>query len=160
MGYLLANDGVNGKAGAAFMVKDGQNIELFGLKKYESNAEIQTSEFPVVGSLIDQTKVKGIKYSGTLTIYYGTPAFLDVLTEYKKTGRFPEIKLQVINNDKGSSVGSQTVAIYGVILTKIPIAMLDDSADYLQEEIPFNFTDYEVLQGFKSAPAQLGKGGY
>ena len=159
MGFLLANDGINGKAGSAFMVKNGRNIELFGLKKYETTAEVETSEFPVVGSLINQTKVKGIKYSGTLTVYYGTPEFLDVLSEYKRNGRFPEINFQVINQDKGSSVGSQVVAIYGVILTKIPIAILDDSADYLQEEIPFNFTDYEVLKGF-GTPSQLGSGGY
>lgn len=158
MSYLLANDGINGKAGSAFMVKNGQNIELFGLKKYETNAEVQTSEFPVVGSLIDQTKVKGIKYSGTLTIYYGTPEFVNILSEYKRNGRFPEINFQVINQDKGSSVGTQIVAIYGVTLTKIPIAMLDDSAEYLQEDIPFNFTDFEVLEGFV-APLQLG-GGY
>lgn len=155
MGFLLANDGVDGKAGSAFMIKNGRNIELFGLKKFEANAEVQTSEFPVVGSLVNQTKVKGIKYSGTLTIYYGTPEFLSVLTEYKRTGRFPEINLQVINQDKGSSVGSQIVALYGAILTKIPIAMLDDSSDYLQEEIPFTFTDYEPLESFHE-PSQLG----
>lgn len=155
MAYLLANDGVSGKAGSAFMVKNGRNIELFGIKKFESNAEIQTADFPVVGALVDQTKVKGIKYSGTMTLYYGTPEFLEILSEYKRNGRFPEINLQVTNDDKGSTVGKQTVAIYGVTLSKIPIAMLDDSADYLQEEIPFMFTDYEPLRTF-NAPAQLG----
>lgn len=155
MGYLLANDGVDGKAGSAFMVKNGQNIELFGLKKFESNAEFETSEFPVVGARVNQTKVKGIKYSGTLTIYYGTPEFLNILTEYKRTGRFPEINFQVINKDEGTSVGNQVIAIYGVKLGKVPIAMLDDSADYLQEEIPFTFTDFEPLESFH-APSQLG----
>ena len=52
-------------------------------------------------------------------------------------------------------MGKQVVAIYNVTLSKIPIAMLDDSADYLQEEIPFNFTDFEPLQTFKT-PTQLG----
>lgn len=155
MSFLLANDGINGKAGSAFMVKDGRNIELFGLKKYQADAEIQTSEFKVVGAIVDQTKVKGIKYSGTMTIYYGTPEFLKILQEYKRTMKFPTINMQVVNEDKGSSVGSQVVAIYGVTLTKIPIAMLDDSADYLQEEIPFNFTDFEPLKMF-NAPVQLG----
>lgn len=155
MGYLLANDGIKGKAGSAFMVKNGRNIELFGLKKFESNAEFETSEFPVVGALVNQTKVKGVKYTGTLTIYYGTPEFLEVLTEFKRTGKFPEINFQVTNQDKGASVGDQIVAIYGVTLTKIPIAMLDDSADYLQEEIPFTFTDFEPLTSFHT-PSQLG----
>ena len=155
MSFLLANDGVDGKAGSAFMVKNGQNIELFGLKKYTTDAEILTSEFPVVGSRVNQEKPKGIKYSGTLTVYYGTPEFLNILTEYKRTGRFPEINFQVINQDTGSSVGSQIIAIYGVTLKKIPIAMLDDSADALQEELPFTFTDYEVLESFHK-PSQLG----
>ncbi len=155
MAFLLANDGVNGKAGSAFMIKGGRNIELFGIKKYQVDAEIQTAEFPVVGALVNQTKVKGVKYTGSMTIYYGTNEFLEILTEYKRNGRFPTINFQVTNDDKGSSVGKQVVAIYNVTLSKIPIAMLDDSADYLQEEIPFNFTDFEPLQTFKT-PTQLG----
>ena len=156
MGYLLAQDAINGKAGKAFMVKAGQNIELFGIKKFDSNAEVQTSDFAVVGSLVNQTKPKGIKYSGSATVYHGTPAFRDILIEYKKTGRFPEISFQITNNDKGSTVGAKVTAIYGVILTKVPIAMLDDAADYLQEEISFTYTDFEELQKFNAAPAQLG----
>ena len=148
MAFLLANDGVNGKAGSAFMIKGGRNIELFGIKKYQVDAEIQTAEFPVVGALVNQTKVKGVKYTGSMTIYYGTNEFLEILTEYKRNGRFPTINFQVTNDDKGSSVGKQVVAIYNVTLSKIPIAMLDDSADYLQEEIPFNFTDFEPLASF------------
>ena len=155
MSFLLANDGLNGKAGSAFMVKGGRNIELFGLKKFETNAEFETTNIPEVGALFNQTKVKGIKKSGTLTIYYGTPEFLSFLTEFKRTRRFPELKLQVINDGTGTTVGNQIIAIYGVVLTKIPIAILDDSADYLQEEIPFTFTDFEPLEQFK-APAQLG----
>lgn len=156
MGYLLAQDAINGKAGKGFMVVDGQNIELFGMKKFESSAEVQTDEFPVVGFVVDQTKVKGLKYSGTATVYYGTPAFLKILMEYKRTGRFPLINFQITNDDKGSSLGSQVIGIYGVTLTKIPIALLDDSASNLQAEISFNFTDFEPLQHFKDAPAQLG----
>ena len=84
MGYLLAQDAISGKAGKGFMVVDGQNIELFGMKKFESSAEVQTDEFSVVGSVVDQTKVRGLKYSGTATVYYGTPAFLKILMEYKR----------------------------------------------------------------------------
>lgn len=156
MSYLLAQDAISGKAGKAFMVQDGRNIELFGIKKFDSSAEIKTEEFPVVGSLVDQTKPGGIKYSGTATVYYGTPAFLKILQEYKRTGRFPAINFQIENNDKGSSLGTQNIAIYGVILTKIPIAILDDSSAQLQAEISFNFTDFEPLQQFNDAPAQLG----
>ena len=39
MGYLLAQDAISGKAGKGFMVVDGQNIELFGMKKFESSSD-------------------------------------------------------------------------------------------------------------------------
>lgn len=156
MSYLLAGDSINGKLGKAFLVKNGENIELFGLKKIEINAEVQTADFAVVGTLINQKKPKGISYTGSATIYYGTPAFLKILQEYKRTGKFPTVNMQVINEDKSSSVGRQVTAIYNVIFDKIPIAMLDDSADHLQEEISFSFTAFEVLEAFKDTPAQLG----
>lgn len=155
MSYLLAQDSLRGTAGKAFMISSGENTELFGLKKFELYAEVQTGEFKVVGALVDQTKPKGLKYTGNATVYYGTPAFRKVLEEYKRTGRFPEISFQIENNDPGSTVGKQITAVYGVILTKIPIAMLDDSTDSLQEEISFTATDYETLQHF-AAPSKLG----
>lgn len=155
-GYLLAQDSLRGTAGKAFMVVDGENVELFGLKKFESNAELQSSDFKVVGALVTQNKITGVKYSGTATVYYGTPAFLKILNEYKRTGRFPAINFQVENDDPSSSLGAQTVAIYGVMLTKIPLVLLDDSSDNLQSEITFTHTDFEVLRWFNDRPSQLG----
>ena len=155
-GYLLAQDSLRGTAGKAFMVVDGENVELFGLKKFESNAELQSSDFKVVGALVTQNKITGVKYSVTATVYYGTPAFLKILNEYKRTGRFPAINFQVENDDPSSSLGAQTIAIYGVMLTKIPLVLLDDSSDNLQSEITFTHTDFEVLRWFNDRPSQLG----
>ena len=139
------------------MVIDGSNELLFGLKKFESSAEIQTGEFKVVGALTEQEKIKGLKYSGSATIYYGTPTLLKLLTEFKRTGKFPVINFQITNDDPASTLGSQIVVIYNVILKKIPIAILDDSAESLQEEIQFTFNDFEPLKHFNSQPSQLGK---
>ncbi len=156
-GYLLAQDSYRGAAGKAFVVIDGSNELLFGLKKFEASAEIQTGEFKVVGALTEQEKVKGLKYSGSATIYYGTPTLLKLLAEFKRTGKFPVINFQITNDDPASSLGSQTVVLYNVILKKIPIAILDDSADSLQEDIQFTFNDFEPLKHFNSQPSQLGK---
>ena len=78
-GYLLAQDSYRGAAGKAFVAINGSNELLFGITKFESNAEIQTGEFKVVGALTEQEKIKGLKYSGSATIYYGTPTLLKLL---------------------------------------------------------------------------------
>ena len=72
-------------------------------------------------------------------------------------GRFPTIKFQITNDDPSSSMGAQTIGVYNVLLTKIPIIRLDDSAESLQEDISFTFNDFEVLKWFNDQPSQLGK---
>lgn len=103
-----------------------------------------------------QTKTSGVKMSGTATIYYGTPVFLDMLVQYLKAGKVPVFVIQITNDDPATTVGQQTVVLYGVKLSKVPIAILDADSDELEEEISFTFTNIEVLNAFNEQPAQLG----
>ena len=91
-----------------------------------------------------------------MTIYYGTPHFLRLLQEYLKTGRLPYFTLQITNDDPSTSVGTQTVVLYNVKLQKLPVAMLDADADFLEMEVSFSYTNLEVLNYFNDQPSQLG----
>ena len=90
-----------------------------------------------------------------MTIYYGTPHFLRLLQEYLKTGKLPYFTLQITNDDPSTSVGAQTVVLYDVKLQKIPVAILDAEAEYLEMEVSFSYRTLEVLDWFKD-PEQLG----
>lgn len=155
MSFLLAQDALNGKSGKAFATIDGRNVELFGLKKFESNAEFEDAKFSVVGSRVTQHKPKEMSISGTATIYYGTPEFIKIAHQYQATGKFPEITFQVTNEDASTSVGTQTVAYYGVVLSKIPLSLLDESAEFLEEEISWSASSFEPLSYFNT-PTNLG----
>lgn len=156
MAFLLERDALNGKAGRAFATIDGRNVEMFGLKKFQADAEFQESDLKVVGTNLIQKKTSGVSLTGSATIYYGTPEFLNMLTQYLKTGSLPYFTFQITNDDEGGTVGRQTVALYNVKLQKLPIAMLDADTDYLSMDISFSFTNVEVLNAF-TAPAQLGE---
>lgn len=155
MAFLLERDALNGKQGSAFVNYNGENTELFGLKKLTSDAEFQESDFKVVGTTLVQSKTTGVKLTGSGTIYYGTPLFLKMLQEYIKTGLLPYFDLQIVNDDPTTTVGKQIVVLYNCKLSKVPIAMLDADADWLEEEVSFSFTSVEVLNWF-NAPAALG----
>lgn len=156
MAFLLERDALNGKQGSAFMTIDGQNIEMFGMKKFQSDAEFQETDFKVVGTTLVQKKTTGVTLTGSMTIYYGTPHFLRLLQDYIKTGKLPYFTLQITNNDPATSVGTQTVVLYNVKLQKLPVAMLDADAEFLEMEVGFSYTSLEVLNYFKDKPAQLG----
>ena len=155
MSFLLERDALNGKSGRAFLTINGQNQELFNLKKLQVDAEFQEGDFKVVGTTLVQKKTTGVTMTGTMTIYFGTPVFLQMLQTYLKTGRLPYFTIQVDNDDPSVSVGRQVVALYNVKLSKVPIALLDADAEWLEEEDGFSFTSVEVLQAFH-APAALG----
>ena len=138
------------------MTIDGRNIEMFNMKKFQSDADFQESDFKVVGTTLVQKKTTGVSLTGSMTIYYGTQYFLRILQEYLKTGRLPYFTLQITNDDPSTSVGTQTVVLYNVKLQKLPVSMLDADADVLEEEVPFSYTNLEVLNYFNDQPAQLG----
>ena len=155
MSFLLERDALNGKSGSGFMTINGENHEMFGMKKFQSDAEFQESDFKVVGTTLVQKKTTGVSLTGSMTIYYGTPYFLRLLPEYLKTGKLPYFTLQITNDDPSTSVGAQTVVLYDVKLQKIPVAILDAEAEYLEMEVSFSYRTLEVLDWFKD-PEQLG----
>ena len=155
MSFLLERDALNGKSGSGFMTINGENHEMFGMKKFQSDAEFQESDFKVVGTTLVQKKTTGVSLTGSMTIYYGTPYFLRLLQEYLKTGKLPYFTLRITNDDPSTSVGAQTVVLYDVKLQKIPVAILDAEAEYLEMEVSFSYRTLEVLDWFKD-PEQLG----
>lgn len=155
MAFLLERDALNGKSGSAVMTIDGENHELFQMKKFSSNAEFQESDFKVVGTTLVQKKTTGVTLTGTMTIYYGSPYFIKLLQDYLKTGKLPYFTLQITNDDPGTTVGKQIVALYNCKLSKVPVAMLDADTDWLEEEVSFSYTGLEVLNYFKD-PETLG----
>ena len=124
------------------------------MKKFQSDAEFQEEDFKVVGTNLVQTKTTGVKLSGTMTLYYGSPYFLQLLNDYLKTGKLPYFTMQ-IENDDPSSVGTQTVVYYNVKLNKLPISKLDAETSSLDMDVGFTFTNVEVLNWFHD-PEQLG----
>ena len=154
MSFLLERDALNGKSGSGFITINGENHQMFGMKKFQSDAEFQEEDFKVVGTNLVQTKTTGVKLSGTMTLYYGSPYFLQLLNDYLKTGKLPYFTMQIENDDPSTSVGTQTVVYYNVKLNKLPISKLDAETSSLDMEVGFTFTNVEVLNWFHD-PDQL-----
>jgi hypothetical protein len=157
MAYLLERDALNGKEGRAVCTINGRQVELFGVKNLKIDYSLDSSDFKVVGTRLVQKKTTGVQLSGTMTIVYGTPQFKQMVKDYMVTGAVPYFTLQITNNDPATSVGEQTIALYNCRLNSGNIAQLDADADFLTEDVSFDFTQFEILKAFHE-PAQLGGG--
>lgn len=155
MSYLLERDALNGKQGKATLTLNGEIHDLFSIKKLETDVEYQKSDFKVVGTTTVQQKTTGVKKTGKMTIYMGTPLFVKMAQEYEKNGKVLYFDVYVENNDPATSIGKQAISYYGCSLDKIPLSMLDADTETLEAEVGFSYTSFNVLENFTD-PALLG----
>lgn len=152
MAYFNENDAISGKQAKAFITINGKTEELFYAKKLESKIEKKKSDVPVLGKTNVGKKSAGWSGTGTLTVYYITTYFRDLVREYIKTGKDFYFDLMVTNEDPASSTGKQTAVLKNCNLDGITAAAFDaTSEDMMEEELAFTFDDYEIQDKF-SAP--------
>ncbi|MEM5816899.1 MAG: phage tail tube protein, partial [Desulfitobacterium hafniense] len=111
--------------------------------------EKNKADVPILGRTNVGKKAAGWTGSGTLTIYYITSLFRQLMIDYVKTGRDFYFDLQIVNEDPASGVGKQTIVLKGCNLDSVTAASFDiTSDDPLEEEMPFTFEDIDMLDQF------------
>lgn len=150
MRTLSSPDSINGKEGRAYAKINGNNEELFMAKTVEASIEKTKSEIKAIGRRMAGHKTTGASGSGSMTLYYVTPLFRQMVKQWKDTGRDIYFDMVVENDDPESSAGKQSVLLMGCNLDSVILAKLDgDSDDALDEDTDFTFEDFDILQPFK-----------
>ncbi|WDV47452.1 phage tail tube protein [Clostridiaceae bacterium M8S5] len=146
---LKAKDQISGKEGKAYVIIDGQRQFLFTAKKIEAKIEKEKSERKALGRRGTQHKTIGWKGTGTLSILYATDLFREMILKYINEGIDIYFDLQVINDDPQSEVGVHETMLTDCNIDNSIVALLDDSAEVLEEEVPFTFEDIDIPRKFK-----------
>lgn len=149
MKTLNAPDTISGKEGRAFAKINGNNEDLFMAKNVESTVEKAKSEVKAIGKRMTGHKTTGGNGTGSMTLYYLTPLFRDMIKQWKETGVDVYFDMVVENDDPESSAGKQSVLLIGCNLDSTILAKLDsDSDDPLDEDVDFTFEDFDILTPF------------
>lgn len=148
MKTLKASDIPAGSEAVAYIEVDGKVEEFFYAKSIEATAELNKSEVRVMGKRGVQNKATGWTGSGSMTIYYVTTIFRNMLLKYAKEGILPAFKLVITNEDKGTTIGKQTVCLYDCVIDSVNLAKFDVDSDALDEDMDFTFSDFDILDSF------------
>lgn len=148
MAFFNLRDAISGQEGRAYVTINGQVEELFIAKSIEATVEKEKAEGKTLGRRGTQTKAIGWKGTGSMTIYYATKLFRQLMLEYMKTGKDTYFNLTIINEDPDSPLGKQTVVLKNVNLDSVILAKIDTDAEFLDEEISFTFDDADMLDSF------------
>ena len=148
MKTLKASDIPAGSEAVAYIDMNGTIEEFFYAKSIEATAEINKSEVKVMGKRGVQNKATGWTGSGSMTIYYITTIFRHMVLKYAKEGVLPAFKLVITNEDKGTTIGKQTVVLYDCVIDSVNLAKFDVESDALDEDLDFTFSDFDILDSF------------
>lgn len=146
--FLRAGDTISGQEGKATAVIDNSVEDMFYLKSLEATAEKNKVEIKTLGKRGVQHKGVGWTGSGTMTVYYVTSKFREMMLKYAKTGKDTYFNITVVNDDPTSTVGKQTVVLYNCNIDSVILAKLDTEDDALDEDIDFTFDDFDILDSF------------
>lgn len=148
MKTLKASDIPAGSEATAYIEMNGKIEEFFYAKSIEASAEFNKAEVKVMGKRGVQNKPTGWTGTGSMTIYYITSIFRQMALKYAKEGILPAFKLVVTNEDKGTTIGKQTVVLYDCVLDSVNLIKFDVESDALDEDLDFTFSDFDILDSF------------
>lgn len=160
--FIRGNDTVRGTDATFYMEieeinPDGtrgekKRYDFMHAKNFESSAEITSDDVPRIGTRVVGKKNGTITYSGSATVYYMDPRLRKVFMDYVNTGIWPDITATVINYDKDSRAGGQTVIHKGVKFDSIIMSKFDAESTMLDEDMDFTFEEIVIQEPFDALP--------
>lgn len=117
---------------------------LAQVKSIEAKITGNFEEVNCVGDYATHQVFTGWAGEGTLTMYKVDSSVLSLMKEAFKKGDMPEIKIITQLEDKITGK-SERVAINNAVITEFMLAKFEGKA-IAEEEVPFKFSDYEVLE--------------
>ncbi len=148
MSTLAVESIVNGAMGRCIATIDGNVEEMFYVKNIEVNVEKEKNEVKVLGQTGAKHKANGWSGSGSMTIYYCTSKFREMMLKYIKNGIDTYFDILIENEDPSTKIGKQTVIVKGVNLDSALMGKLDIDSTELDEDIDFTFNNIDMLNEF------------
>lgn len=146
---LDIQDLVNGAEGTVYLQRDNEMVPLLSLRTVTATVTKDKETKKVIGSKVARNRLNGYTFTGTMNVYYVSSYFTRLLHDDIRNHTNTRFTLIVTNEDPASSIGRQTIALYGVDIDSHDILMLDIEASDMNSDIAFTFEDFEIIESFE-----------
>lgn len=145
---LNAKDTLSAAEAECYVTIEGRRYNFMTAINLEARAERTKVEVPILGKPGKGNKAVGWKGTGSATFHYNTPIFRNLMKRFKDTGEDIYFDIMVINEDRTSDSGRQSVILKDCNFDDIILAKFDADGEYLDEEMNFTFEDFEIPEEF------------
>lgn len=143
-----ARDAISGSLANCYVTIDGSRYKFLQMTEFSATYKPNIVDVPILGRVNKGHKMVGGsgEWSGKAT--YNQSILREVMKRYQDTGSFPEIEMQIENEDPSSSVGRQSTILTGCLLDSMVVAKFAAGENLLDEDISGTFDKFELPETF------------
>lgn len=139
-----------GKSGDVYLSLGGHRYHCMHLTEVEATVEYEKGDVPMLGKRMTGHKINGMKGSYKGKGYYRFSELKLAAEAYKNGEGAPVYDIEIINEEKGTSAGSQKVVLIDCMPDSEVLAKVDAGSEFLEEDIEGTFDDFKISESFKS----------
>lgn len=155
--YMKAADTLFAAEARCYITINDKRYNFMNMINLEATFKKNKVEVPILGKTGKGHKAAGWEGTGKGTLYYNSSVMRKMAEDYKNTGTDSYFDIQIVNEDKGTSVGKQEVILKDCNLDSLIIAKFDADGELLDEDIEFTFDDFEIKTGFTELAGFIGE---
>lgn len=155
--YMKAADVLFASAARCYIEVEGKRYNFMNMLNIEVTFKKNKVPVAILGRTMKGHKAAGCEVTGKGTMRYNTSVMRKLAQKYKNTGEDDYFDMQIINEDKGTSVGKQEVILRDCNLDSMIIAKFNAEEELLDEDIEFTVDDFEIKEGFKDLAGMLNE---
>lgn len=155
--YMKSADTLFASMARCYMTVGDKRYNFMNMINLEATFKKNKVTVPILGRTGKGHKSAGWEGTGKGKLYYNTSVMRKMAEEYKNTGEDTYFDLQIVNEDKGTSVGKQEVILKDCNLDSLILAKFDADGELLDEDYEFTFDDFEIKSGFEELAGFIGQ---
>ena len=148
MGFIDKNTVISGRSGVVTAKINGRVEEIAEIKSLTATINLSKADFKAIGTKVTQKKINGWDGAGSMTVYFVTSRWNELILDYTKYGKVTHFDIIIDNEETSSEIGKQTIKLSRCLLDGGDVAKIDTDADFLDASYNFTFEDWDVVKKF------------
>jgi len=145
-------DAIFGGLAKCFATINGRRYHFMTMTDFEAKWDVKLVEVKILGKVGMGHKPAGGKGTWKGTAHYNQSYFRAMANEYQKTGFMPYFEMQITNEDKGASIGRQTIILYDCLCESFTLAKFQSGEGILDEDLSGTFESFDMPEMFADLP--------
>ncbi len=146
---IHAKDVILAKLASIYITVAGERKLLLQAKNLKVTVEKEKVEVPILGRMAKGHKTTSINITGSMTVYYVSSIFTDMMQKLQDTGEDTYFDALVTNEDPTSAAGAQIVSLKDCNIDGCDIVLFDADGEFLEQEMDFTVESFKVIKKFK-----------